>query len=162
MSHAPSQAYSHRAKDAVPGPAARFGAALLKWYDLDERAYRITPQTRTLARAALQDFGAHLTDDCAGFAILHQCSASFAFLLISTWRGNNELWQSVHYIDTPLTTFAEFDPAYPKAPNLRPTFCVWELGIVAHEAQAWQRYLASDRSAEDFALWQSDCLRGTV
>ena len=162
MSHAPSQAYIHRPKDAVPGLAARSGAAMLKWYDLDEPANRITPQTRTRAHTALQDFGANLTQDHAGFAILHQCSPSFAFLLISTWRGNNELWQSVQYIDVPLTTFAPFPPAYPAPAHLRPVFCVWELGIVAHEAKAWQQYLDSDGAGSDFDLWQSNCFIGKV
>ena len=154
--------YNHRAKDAAPGPGIRSGAALMKWYNLDEPANRITPETRALALKALQDFGTNLTQDHAGFAILHQCSPSFAFLLIATWRGNNELWQSVHYIDTSLTAFAPFPPAYPDAPNLRPTFCVWELGIAAHEAQAWQRYLTSARTAASFKEWQSDLFHGTV
>lgn len=162
MQHLPSPQYSHRPKDALSGAAIRLGAATLKWYDLDEPANRITPATRGLTHAALQDFGPSLAKDSAGFAILHQCSASFAFLLISTWRGNNELWQSVQYLDTPLTAFAPFQPAYPDAPNLRPTFCVWELGIVTHEAKAWQTYLASDRTPDHFAQWQADCLHGPV
>lgn len=162
MSHAPTPHYLHRAKDAAPGPVSLVGAAVLKWYDLHEPAHRISPDTRSLARTALRDFGASLTRDQAGFVILHQCSANFAFLLIGLWRGNNELWQSVLYIDTPLTDFAPFAPAYPAPPNLRPTFCVWELGIVAHEAEAWQRYLTSDRTAADLELWQTDNFHGTV
>jgi hypothetical protein len=163
MTHAASPQYLHRTKDAVPGPAVRVGAAVMKWYDLDEAANRILPQTRALASAALHGFGSLLTTDHAGFVILHQCSNTFAFLLISTWRGNNELWQSVFYIDEPLTAFAAFTPAYPaNAPTPRPTFCVWELGIVAHEAQAWQRFLSSDRTPNDLATWQTDCFAGKV
>lgn len=162
MSHAPSPHYRHRAKDAVPGPALRICGATLKWYDLDEPAHRITSHTRSLARAALQDFGATLALDHAGFVILHQCGPTFAFLLISAWRGDNELWQSVFHIDHPRTSFTPFDPAYATPPNLRPTFCVWELGIVAHEAKAWQRYLASNQTAADLTTWQSDCLSDQV
>ena len=162
MTHAASLQYHHRTKDASPGTALRMGAVTLKWYDLDETANRITQQTRTRAQTALHSFAAFMTDDCAGFAILHQCSASYAFLLISTWRGNNELWQSVQYIDHPLTAFAPFGPAYSDAPNLRPTFCVWELGIVAHEASAWQHYLNSERAHPDFDHWQSNCYHGKV
>ena len=162
MTLSPSSLYQHRPKDASPGRVAQFGAASLKWYDLDEPANRITQHTRDLAHAALKDFATDLIEDCAGFAILHQCSASFAFLLISTWRGNNELWQSVQHIDTPLARFAPFTPAYPVAAALRPTFCVWELGIVAFEAQSWQRYLHSGRTAADFSNWQADYYDGPV
>lgn len=162
MTYAPAPQYRHRAKDAVPGPIVQIASTTLKWYDLDEPTNRVTPETRALAQSALHGFAAALADDHAGFAILHQCSPSFAFLLISTWRGNNELWQSVNYIDTGLVGFAAFDPAYATAPNLRPTFCVWELGIVAHEAQAWQRYLASNRSIADLAHWQQDRLHTKV
>lgn len=61
--------------------------------------------------------------------------------------------------------FAPFRPAYPAAAGvapLRPTFCVWELAIVAHEALAWGRLLASDRGDADLARWQADMLGGAV
>jgi hypothetical protein len=45
---------------------------------------------------------------------------------------------------------------------LRPTFCVWELGVVAHEAAAWSRYLASPRADTDFARWRDDLFAGAV
>jgi hypothetical protein len=163
MTEALSPHYRHRAKDAAPGTALRLGNAVLKWYDLDEPANRISRETRALAQDALQAMAATFANDIAGFAILHQCSTTFAFLLVSTWRGNNELWQSVLYIDQPLTAFAPFTPAYPAtAPAPRPTFCVWELGIVAHEALAWQHFLASDRNPEELADWQADCLTSKV
>lgn len=163
MTEALSPLYRHRTKDAAPGPALRLGTAVLKWYDLDEPANRISQVTRALAQDALHSMAATFASDVAGFAILHQCSSTFAFLLISTWRGNNELWQSVLYIDACLTAFAPFTPAYPSAaPAPRPTFCVWELGIVAHEALAWQRFLTSERSPQSLANWQADCLTGKV
>ncbi len=154
--------YHHRSKDAVARAAQTCGRAVLKIYDLAEAAHPISDGTRSKAQTALEGFATSLATDIAGFAILHQCSASFCFLLISTWRGNNELWQSVLYLDDPRADFAPFDPAYPYAAALRPTFCVWELGIVAHEALAWQCFLASDRSASAMLDWQSDCLSGKV
>ena len=45
---------------------------------------------------------------------------------------------------------------------LRPTFCVWELGVVAHEAKAWSRFLTSPRSEEDEAIWRNDVLSADV
>ena len=40
----------------------------------------------------------------------------------------------------------------------RPTFCVWELAIVAHEALAWSRFLASDRDEAALSRWREDML----
>ena len=154
--------YQHRSKDAVPRGAQTCGRAVLKIYDLAEPAHPISDDTRSKAQTAVEGLATTLATDIAGFVILHQCSASFCFLLISTWRGNNEMWQSVLYLDDPSAAFAPFDPAYPDAGALRPTFCVWELGIVAHEALAWQTYLYSGRAGADLAQWQSNCFGGKV
>jgi hypothetical protein len=74
--------------------------------------------------------------------ILHRCGQSFYFLLISTWRNDNELWETVW------AKHGDADPAFrpwPVAGTHRPTFCVWELGAVWHEQQAWSDYLRSRR-----------------
>src|SRR3546814_7109998 len=77
------------------------------------------------------------------FVILHRCGADFYFLLVSVWRGSNELWEAVWYQHGDMPAFAPLDSAYlPDAGAPRPTFCVWELGLVPHESAAWARYLA--------------------
>jgi len=76
-------------------------------------------------------------------------------------RGSNELWEAVYYRDAGMAGFAVFDPAYPAA-GPRPTFCVWELGIVAAEAQAWARFLGSPRTTEDDRLWRDRYFQGVV
>jgi hypothetical protein len=45
---------------------------------------------------------------------------------------------------------------------VRPTFCVWELGVVSHEARAWARFLASPRREEDLGWWREDWFSGEV
>src|SRR3546814_5173213 len=78
------------------------------------------------------------------FVILHRCGADFYFLLVSVWRGSNELWEAEWYQHGDMPAFAPFDSAYhPHAGAPRPTFGDWELGIVAHESAAWAAYLAS-------------------
>ena len=55
------------------------------------------------------------------------------------------------------------DSAYPPdAGAPRPTFCVWELGIVAHESAAWGRYLASPRDDTARSRWVDDIFEGAV
>ena len=72
--------------------------------------------------------------------ILHRCGESFYFLLVSTWRNDNELWETVWAKDG--DDELGFQP-WPIEGTHRPTFCVWELGAVWHEQQAWSRYLRS-------------------
>ena len=62
--------------------------------------------------------------------------------LLSTWRNDNELWESVWAKDG--DEDLAFRP-WPIEETHRPTFCVWELGAVWHEQQAWSRYLRSQR-----------------
>ena len=73
-----------------------------------------------------------------GFVILHRCGESFYFLLVCTWRNENELWETVWAKTGDDDVF--FRP-WPAEGAHRPTFCVWELGAVCHEREAWTRYL---------------------
>lgn len=85
------------------------------------------------------------------------------FLLVSVWRGSNELWEAVWYREGNMPAFAPFDPGYPSKPGVvRPTFCVWELGIVAHESGAWGRFLACPRDDAARSRWLEDGFEGAV
>jgi len=44
----------------------------------------------------------------------------------------------------------------------RPTFCVWELGAVWHEQQAWSRYLRSERDDAAKQTYLRDSYEGPV
>ena len=44
----------------------------------------------------------------------------------------------------------------------RPTFCVWELGAVWHEQQAWSRFLRSERGEEEREAYLHDSFAGEV
>ena len=86
-----------------------------------------------LAREALPQAAPALAGEL-GFVILHRCGDDFYFLLISTWRNENELWETVW------AKAGEHEPAFvpwPLAAGHHPTFCVWELGAVCHEQAAW-------------------------
>ena len=159
--------YRHYPKRAVPRGALQAGGATFKLYHL-ERPGEPVPlalagnASAWLARQAGQVF----EPGDLGFVILHRCGADFHFLLPVVWRGANEAWETVAYHQGDMAGFERFDPAYP-APAAceimpRPTFCVWELAIVAHEALAWSRFLASDRSEAALARWREDVLEGEV
>jgi hypothetical protein len=44
----------------------------------------------------------------------------------------------------------------------RPTFCVWELGAVCHERQAWSDYLRSSRDATAKGAYLGSLYEGEV
>lgn len=161
--------YRHYEKQAVPRGSVGAAGSELKLYHLEKPGEPVPDAIAASARAFLAREGVAAAGlaggeagvDC-GFVILHRCGADFYFLLMTVWRGANEAWEAVWYRDGTLADFARFEPAYPRAAMLRPTFCVWELGVVAHESAVWSRYLASLRADADLARWRDDLLAGTV
>lgn len=162
--------YRHYAKQAVPQPSLIADGAVLKFYHLEKPGEPVPAHLATEARGMLSWDGGEgaLGAGDRGFVLLHRCGADFHFLLVSVWRGANELWEAVWYHQGAMDGFAPFDPAYPAATATagvappRPTFCVWELAVVAHEALAWGRLLGSDRGDADLARWQADQFGGAV
>ncbi len=117
--------------------------ATLKWYDIATPDAPIPAEIGDLARECLVDeiMGGAIELEGLGFVILHRCGEGFYFLLACTWAGNNELWETVWAKD------GDADPTFrpwPLARGHHPTFCVWELGAVWHEQQAWSRFLRSE------------------
>ena len=153
--------YVHHAKLARPGPSVLLGGTVLKWYDVAPEDEPVRLAVRALARRALQD-GVHSgeipIEGDTGFVILHRCGESFHFLLVSTWRNDNELWETVWAKDADGDSFGPWDTST----GHRPTFCVWELGVVAHERDAWSRYLESGRDDDAHREYLRDCYIGSV
>jgi hypothetical protein len=159
----PDAGYVHRDKFVEPGEAVALPTAILKWYDLARSDTPVEPDVRDLGRRFLEregDAGRLDLGGDLGFAVLHRCGgAGFYFLLVSTWRNENELWESV---------FAKDDAAapdfrtYPFTTAHRGTYCVWELGAVWHEQQAWRRYLLSSRDEAAKRAYLADHYRGPV
>jgi len=157
--------YAHYAKQAAAQDPLELGAGALKFYHVEKAGEPVPAAIAASARALLaREAGGRLgVAGDQGFVILHRCGADFHFLLVTLWRGNNEAWEAVWYHHGEMAEFAAFDPAYPPGAGVpRPTFCVWELGVVAHEAAAWSRFLASPRAGNDLARWRADLFAGTV
>jgi len=156
--HGVATDYRHRDKLVTPRGTIQHGKARLKWYDLAPAEEPVPDQVRQLAQRYLSSTPLDLGDDL-GFVILHRCGRGFYFLLVSSWRGNNELWESVYakasdaHPDFALFTFAD---------SHRGTFCVWEMGAVWHEQQAWKRYLRSARDDKAQDAYLADSFSGSV
>lgn len=154
--------YRHRPKVARPGPSIALGEAMLKWYEIAPPEEPVSDDVRALARRGLEEatrLGELRLGDGLGFVILHRCGGGFHFLLVSTWRNDNELWETVWAKD------GDDDPAFHPFPvegPHRPTFCVWELGAVAHERLAWSRYLSTARDDGARRAYLRDAFDGVV
>ena len=151
-----AQGYRHTAKWVTPGEPMAVNGALFKWYQLAPKDDPVHGTIEELARAFLS--GTNLEAKGFGFVILHRCgTAGFHFLLVNTWRGNNELWESVYYKkDDETPNFALF----PREGIHKPAFCVWELAAVWHEANAWARFLQSERAESALQAWAADRYSG--
>src|SRR3954470_6276878 len=88
--------YEHVSKMVHPAPPVEAGGGVLKWYDIAEGERPVPGAIGRLARESLR---AAVGDDALagelGVVILHRCGEGFYFLLISSWRNENELWETV-------------------------------------------------------------------
>ena len=154
--------YQHISKLVRPEARLTLEEVLLKWYDIAPSEAPVPLAVRALARRNLRDgakSGKLALSGEFGFVILHRCGESFYFLLACTWRNDNELWETVWAKDG--------DEAFSFRPwsiegTHRPTYCVWELGAVWHEQQAWSRYLRTSRDAAARQIYLRDSFAGAV
>jgi hypothetical protein len=142
-------AYHHRQKCVRPGAALVTDEVYLKWYDIAREEMPIADDliadARSFLLTELHEGRLPLQQE-VGFAIHHQCGSLY-ILYICTWRNDNEVWEILYHKDLAGDgTFRRFERE-----ATTPTFCVWVLGPVWHEQQAWVRYLNSAR--DDAARW---------
>ena len=148
--------YVHYDKLIEPGNPLILPAAVMKWYDLAHPETPVPSGIGLLARSFLEReaaVGALKDAGNLGFVIMHRCGAEFYFLLVSTWRNANELWESVYAMDG--ATQSDFQ-LFPFSGSHRGTFCVWELAAVWHEQGAWKRYLLSARDEGAKSIYLQD------
>ncbi|MER7754488.1 hypothetical protein [Kitasatospora sp. NPDC097643] len=148
--------YRHVRKLIVAGEGLDVPGAGLKWYDLHRPEVGIGDGVREKARAFVRaeaGAGALEADGELGFVILHRVHDAY-LLLVMTWRNENELWETVYSDPGTGEGFTRMD-----FPGVRKgTYCVWELGVVGHEQQAWIRYLFSARDEGARADYLADRL----
>ena len=154
--------YEHVAKYAIAGQSIALGDAILKWYEIAPVDESVEPAVSDLARLGLVDaarLGELRLEGALGFVILHRCREGFHFLLVATWQNANELWETVWAKGGDADH--EFHP-WPLEGSHRPTYCVWELGVVAAERKSWTRFLRSARDDEARRDYLRDTFEGEV
>jgi hypothetical protein len=154
--------YRHAEKVICSAPSLALDGAILKWYDIATEDAPVPLALQALARRNLRDAaraGALGRLGDLGFVILHRCGGGFYFLLVCSWRNENELWETVWAKDGENDVF--FRPWHAEGVH-RPTFCVWELGAVSHEREAWTRYLHSSRDSEARRIYLRSTYEGVA
>jgi hypothetical protein len=140
--------YRHVEKVVTPEPSLALERTILKWYDIAPDDAPVPLAIRALARRNLRD-AAHdralgdLGD--LGFVVLHRCGEDFYFLLLCTWRTGDVFFRP-----------------WPADAAHRPTFCVWELGALCHERDAWGEYLHSARDESARKTYLRSTYQGVV
>jgi hypothetical protein len=151
------ESYRHTPKWVTPGDPIETSGAILKWYALAPQDEPVPEEIDRLARTYLAQHSIEARG--FGFVILHRCGSDFYFLIVSTWRGNNEVWETVFYKNgDAMTDFALF----PREGMHKPTFCVWELAPVWHEKETWEHFLKSARDGSAAQDWMRDLHTGAA
>jgi hypothetical protein len=152
--------YRHRQKFVKPGDALISPKVYLKWYDIYREEMPISSQLVHVARDFLLseiETGKLPLENELGFLIHHQ-SADIYILYVCTWRNENEVWETIYFRD--LKDGGDFRLL--ERGSTAPTFCVWVLGAVWHEQQAWTRYLYSQRDDAAKYAYLQDQMTGLV
>src|SRR6266480_6980723 len=147
--------YRHAPKHVTPGEIIEPPGALLKWYAVHPEDRPVPDEITQLARAYL--LKTPLEARGLGFVVLHRCGNDFYFLIVCTWRGSNEVWETVFYKNgDAMLDFALF----PREKTHKPAFCVWELAPVWYEQHAWVLFLKSARDEAAAQAWLDDSYTG--
>ena len=147
--------YKHAPKRVTPGELLETSGAALKWYAVYSQDRHVPDEITRLARAYL--ISNPLEARGLGFVLLHRCGKDFYFLIVNTWRNNNELWETVFYKDgEAMKDFA----SWPREGAHKPAFCVWEMTPVFHEQKTWERFLKSARDEAAAQVWLKDRYSG--
>ncbi|MBK1897652.1 hypothetical protein [Chryseobacterium paridis] len=134
----------------------KVGKTNFKWYNLADNLENVSSKDIIDAKACIENAEEKFQDiDDLGFVILHRCGENY-LLLVCTWRSENELWESVYYDGS-----GKFE-IWDRNKTHLPTYCVWEMGIVYYESQAWKRYLGSLKEESDKEDYLQSFFEGEV
>jgi hypothetical protein len=153
------EGYHDSQKLVTPGEDLSLPKVYLKWYEIRPPEGEISPAQVAESRAFLEAEVERLEiEGELGFVLLHQ-AGPVLLLLLNTWRNTNEIWLSAYFKDP---TQAEGYQPFLFEKSHRATYCVWELGPIWHERNAWVRFLASKRDEQAKLAYVNDRFSGMV
>ena len=98
-----SSDYEHQTKSVRPGPALVTNGVYLKWSLIEPESLPITPSQIDGAQAFLLEglsSGRLKLHNEIGFVVQHRC-ANVLILYVCTWRGDNEVWETLYHAADP-------------------------------------------------------------
>ncbi|BCY10783.1 hypothetical protein [Actinoplanes sp. L3-i22] len=150
--------YRHVTKQISAGEPLVLPGTILKWYGLC-RADQVVDSAAARAFVAAEVTAGRLPiAGDLGFVIHHLSGEHVHLLLVCTWRGNNEMWETIYARDDREDTGFGLMGQTPH----RGVMCVWEFGAVAHEHRAWTRYLRSARDAPAKRAYVESSVTGPI
>ncbi len=157
--------YRHHQRRVTPGPPLRLERTTLKWSEIRRPDALIPAGLEDATRSFVRDEVAAGRLDVSGqpgFVMLHLADAqgrpnSVALLLVSTWSQANEVWESVYWKPVDGGAYQRV-----KRGDHAATYCVWELAVVWHERNAWNRFLGSARDEAALEAYLGDGFAGLV
>jgi hypothetical protein len=153
--------YRHVSKVFTPAAPLLLPNAYHKWYVLRRADQAVSPaadaEARTFLRTETSADRLPISGDL-GFVVHHLSGEYVHLLLVCTWRNDNEMWETSYCRD-----FRE-EGTFRLMPQgtHRGVICVWEFGPVAHEHQAWTRYLRSERDKAAKRAYVESQVSGTI
>jgi hypothetical protein len=145
--------FEFRQKRVVQDYALEDGDLILKWYDLMD----VESTTNEAAKDRARQFVAWDGQPAVGW-VIHQPCQGGTFLTASRWQDNNEFCEQTRWQADGESTYR----ASAASVGMQHSHCLWQLGIVAHQARSWATYLRSDRDREARERWPSDRLSGPL
>jgi len=155
------EGYSYYKKKFTPGELLNLPGTSLKWYNLFPADTEITKQQVQEAREFIKsetETNRLKLEGELGFIILHR-AGDYLLLLVSTWRKTNEIWESIYWKKAGQAE--SYIPLKFKNDH-KGTYCVWELGAVWHERNAWVRFIESKRNEEAKLAYLNDVFEGEI
>jgi uncharacterized phage-associated protein len=153
--------YNYYKKIVTPGLLLNVKGACFKWYNLYPADTEIIQEQVQEAREFIKSetiAGRLVFEGELGFVILHR-AGEYLLLIVTTWRLINELWESIYF--KKVTQPGSYAPL--KFENVhKGTYCVWELGAIWHERNAWVRFIESNRDEVAKLAYLNDLFSGTV
>ncbi len=155
------EGYEYYKKKITPGTLLNLPEASFKWYNLFPPQREISDEQINEAKSFIDSEiknGTLKMENELGFIILH-LAGEHLLLLITTWRKTNEMWESIYFKRAAQSKSYQpikFDTDH------KGTYCVWELGIVWHERNAWVHFIESKRDEKAKLEYLNDLFSGMV
>jgi hypothetical protein len=155
------EGYTYYKKIVKPCSQIILPTVSFKWYNLYPDDVSITSEQVSETKEFIKDevkSGKLKFENELGFVILHR-AGDYLLLLIATWRNTSEMWETVYFkkaANKKIYLPMQFNTDH------KGTYCVWELGIVWHERNAWVKFINSNRDNESKLNYMNDLFSGEV